>query len=410
MTLDERTYLAPVGVGATSDTDGLAPGVERDGVEEERTARVRCVAAIALVTVLVAAVWTQRSTVAGALDQMGRLSLFAVVALGALTIFERWSRADIVRRLLGDPVSLGCAVTVHDVGTAVSKGVPLGGALGTAMRWTIVRDSDVRSTRFATMLIAYGIATTFVTWLLPFAALIVDLTQRSPRFVDILILAVIASVVVASATFWMVVLRSERLELWAAGRLRRIWTRLANRVTALDSHDPATGVAEVRRELHEIARRPWALLGRTLVAQACGSVILLVALRSLGVGDELATTEFFRVFFITHLLGTFAPTPGGVGVVEAGATGALVAAGVETSTALAGVLVYRFLTYVVPIAFGALLYLVWRVRRTRGLRAIPATSHGHVIAEDSVVQALPGPDDRAVRSRRLRRRPERAVA
>ena len=68
-------------------------------------------------------------------------------------------------------------------------------------------------------------------------------------------------------------------------------------------------------------------------------------------------TEFFRVFFLAHLAATFAPTPGGVGVVEAGTTGALMAAGVETTTALAAVIIYRFLTYVVPIVFGALLYL-----------------------------------------------------
>ena len=51
--------------------------------------------------------------------------------------------------------------------------------------------------------------------------------------------------------------------------------------------------------------------------------------------------------------GTFAPTPGGVGVVEAGMTGALVAAGVAAAPALAAVLVYRFLTYIVPILLGA---------------------------------------------------------
>jgi uncharacterized membrane protein YbhN (UPF0104 family) len=107
------------------------------------------------------------------------------------------------------------------------------------------------------------------------------------------------------------------------------------------------------------------LLLRTGSAQMGGALILLVALRSLGVGDELGLTEFFRVYFIAHLLGTFAPTPGGVGVVEAGMTGALMAAGVATTPALAAVLVYRFLTYVLPIAFGAILWTGWRVSRSR---------------------------------------------
>lgn len=339
-----------------------------DRTERRRVAARHAVGAL-LVLALALAVWARRELIVEALGQMSRLSLGALSVLLALTVYERWSRGDIVMRLLGDDVSLGRAVTIHDVGTAVSKGVPLGGAVGTAMRWTIARDSGVGSTRFASMLIAYGIATTFVAWLMPFGALLIDLTQRPARVTDLAILAVIAAVVTASATFWMVVVRSERLEAWATRRLRSTWSKMAGKVTSLDAHDPAAGVADVRHELLQIARRPWSLLGRTLASQMCGSVILLVTLRSLGVGAELETTEFFRVFFIAHLLGTFAPTPGGVGVVEAGATGALVAAGVDTTVALAGVLVYRFLTYIVPIVFGAALYLAWRVRNPRSRAA-----------------------------------------
>jgi uncharacterized protein (TIRG00374 family) len=79
------------------------------------------------------------------------------------------------------------------------------------------------------------------------------------------------------------------------------------------------------------------------------------------VGDELGIIEFARVYFVVTLLSSFVPVPGGIGVVEAGLTGALVAAGVDARSALAGVLVYRLLTYVVPIALGAVLYVVWRL-------------------------------------------------
>ena len=77
-------------------------------------------------------------------------------------------------------------------------------------------------------------------------------------------------------------------------------------------------------------------------------------------GDELGLVEFARIYFVVTLLSSFVPVPGGVGVVEAGLTGALVAAGVDAPTALAGVLVYRLLTYVVPIVLGAVLYVGWR--------------------------------------------------
>lgn len=342
-----------------------AADADADDVTLSRGAtRWRAAGLVALLIAMGVAVWSQRATVGGAIARIGTLPIGIVAVLVGLAVYERWARADVVRRLLGAPVGIGTGLVIHDTGTAVSKGVPLGGALGTALRWSIARESGVRCSRFATMLIAFGIATTFVSWLLPFGALVVDLTQRPAEVVDVLILCGLATVLLASATFWVSVLRSKRLEAWATARLRGVWARLARRVPSAETHDPAAGVGEVRGELHAIVRRPWSLLVRVLGAQLAGAVILLVSLRSLGVGAELGTTEFFRVFFIAHLLGTFAPTPGGVGVMEAGLTGALMAAGVDTTAALAGVLVYRFLTYVVPIVVGVLLYVGWRIART----------------------------------------------
>lgn len=409
------TYVAPV-------------AVVEGPIEVEVRARskaVRHVATVALLTALAVALWTQHELIQNAIAQMKSMSIASLVLLVALAAYERVSRAEIVRRLLGGTVTLGRAVTVHDVGTAVSKGVPLGGALGTAVRWSIARDSGVPATRFSTMLIAYGIATTFVAWLLPFSALALDLTQRTADLTDVFLLGGIAVVVAGSALFWMIVLRSERLEAFATRRLRRTWSRLAKRVPSLGVHDPAAGVADVRGELHAIARKPWALLAGAVAAQACGALILLVALRSVGVGDELGMTEFFRVFFITHLIGTFAPTPGGVGVVEAGMTGALIAAGVDTTSALAGVLVYRFLTYVLPILFGAVLYAVWRGGRTnrgglldpdvvdtalfiepvrvRGARAAAATLATNGPSFDTALPYLPRAAHQGLRERRDRR-------
>ena len=390
MTLDERPYVPVVG-------DVSNEAVALVAIDDERFNVWRGLLGVLLVAVLITAIFTQRTTISGAFAQIGHLSGAALVALGALTVYERWSRADIVRRLLGEPVGLGRACTIHDVGSAVSKGIPLGGALGTAARWSITRDSGVGPRRFATMLMAYGLATTFATWSLPLVAILADLTQRPPGVTDLVLVGVILVVLIGSAAFWTVVLRSQRLETWAVGRMRRIVTRLAGRVSTLDGKDPAGCLGDIRSDLRDIARRPFGLLGRTLLAQACGALILYVALRSLGVGPELGLTEFFRVFFVVHLAGTFAPTPGGVGVVEAGATGALIAAGVEPTTALAGVLVYRLLTYVVPIVFGAVLYVVWRVR---GVRSEPTRMVGHGASFDTAIPHLPCASHQGFRQRR----------
>ncbi len=324
---------------------------------------------------LAGAVWFQRNTIGDALGEMRALSIGVVVALVALGVLERISRAGIVQRLLGT-TSFGRSLTIHDVGTAASKGVPLGGPLATGLRWSIARDASVPTTTFASMLVAYGVATTFVTWLLPFGVLLLDITQRPPTRTDLVMLGVCAVVVGGSALFWAVVLRSERITTWLAALLRNLADRAGLRWPSLgrhlDGHDVGAGLLDVRASLRAVAGRPAGLLAATALAQSVGAVILLVALRGLGVGDELGFIEFARVYFVVTLLSSFVPVPGGVGVVEAGLTGALVAAGVDAPTALAGVLVYRLLTYVAPIVLGAVLYVVWRLDVTRR-RSTPVT-------------------------------------
>lgn len=332
--------------------------------------------------VLAGAVWFQRNTIGDAVAEMRALSIGVVVALVGLGVLERVSRAGIVQRLLGT-TSFGRSLTIHDVGTAASKGVPLGGPLATGLRWSIARDAAVPTTTFTSMLVAYGVATTFVTWLLPFGVLLVEITQRPATRTDLVMLAVCAVVVGGSALFWAVVLRSDRITAWLVALLRRLTDRATTRWPTLAGHsvghDVGAGLLEVRSSLRSVAGRPFGLLAGTALAQSVGAIILLVALRGLGVGDELGLIEFARVYFVVTLLSSFVPVPGGVGVVEAGLTGALVSAGVDAPSALAGVLVYRLLTYVVPIAVGAVLYVVWRLdvarRDTRG-RMHPDASGG----------------------------------
>lgn len=318
------------------------------------------------------AVWLQRSTVIDAVGQLRSMSMLAIGALVVMAGFERWVRADIVRTLMNAPgpgrtasLTFGSAMTVHDVGTAASKALPLGGAVGTAVRWSVARSSGVTAPRFTSVFVVYGLASTVVAWALPLIFLVVDVGHGSGDRNDWLLIAGISTVLGTSLIVGSATLRSDRVERWITLRFARLSARLRRRAAAerIDV-DPmsAVSVGIVRSELRSTARRPWSLLARTCAAQCSGAFILLISLRSLGVGDELGIIEFARVYFVAQLLGSFIPTPGGVGVVEAGLTGALVAAGVDVRLALAAVLVYRLITYVLPIVVGFVLYLRWRLR------------------------------------------------
>ena len=316
---------------------------------------------------LVVAVVLRRDLIADAVAQLGVLSVATVATLVVLAVAERLTRAEIHRFLLPG-IGMRRAVVVSDVGAAVGKGVPFGGPVATVLRWQLARERGATPVDFVTMLVASGVALAFCSWGLPLVATVVDTAGRPTDRADLAIIVVAAAVLVGSSCFWAVVLRSERAHAWVTARSAGLLRRFERVVPALGDVDPTATVEQVRDRLRAIARRPTGLLVRTAAAQITSAVVLWVALDGVGVGPELGVTEFARVFFVAQVLGSFAPTPGGVGIVEAGVTGALVAAGVDPELALAGVLLFRLVTYVLPIVLGAVEYAWWRHRRERRAR------------------------------------------
>ena len=61
-------------------------------------------------------------------------------------------------------------------------------------------------------------------------------------------------------------------------------------------------------------------------------------------------------------------TPGGLGFVEAGLVGTLTLAGVPGAAALAATLLYRLVSYWLPIPVGGVAYLLFRHRYPSGQR------------------------------------------
>ena len=108
------------------------------------------------------------------------------------------------------------------------------------------------------------------------------------------------------------------------------------------------------------ARWHWLTLG-TLVGHLSVYLVLIVTLRAVGVGtNDVSLAESFAAWSLVRLLGSIPIAPGGLGVVEVGLTTALVGFGGEEAAVVAAVVVYRFLTLVVPLVCGALAGIMWR--------------------------------------------------
>jgi uncharacterized protein (TIRG00374 family) len=107
------------------------------------------------------------------------------------------------------------------------------------------------------------------------------------------------------------------------------------------------------------------VLGGALLSHVSLFIVLLIALRHVGVSDlEVGWGEALGAFALARLLTALPVTPGGLGVIELGLTAALVVAGGDEVPVVAAVLVFRALTYLVQIPFGAITYFVWRQNKS----------------------------------------------
>jgi uncharacterized protein (TIRG00374 family) len=120
------------------------------------------------------------------------------------------------------------------------------------------------------------------------------------------------------------------------------------------------------------ARWHWITLA-TVVSHLSLFLILLLALRFVGVdGDQVSAVEALAVFAFARLLTAVPFTPGGLGVIELALITGLAAAGGPRALVAAAVLVFRALTYVLPIPIGLGTYVFWR--RNRSWRREPNTA------------------------------------
>jgi uncharacterized protein (TIRG00374 family) len=164
----------------------------------------------------------------------------------------------------------------------------------------------------------------------------------------------------------------------AAARIGTTTGRIASAVLRpfhrppVEGWDKATTKFRDRTVLLLHARWHWITLA-TVVSHVSLFLVLLLALRSVGVGaEQVSWIEALAVFAFARLLTAIPFTPGGLGVIELALITGLAAAGGARSAVAAAVLVYRALTYVLPIPLGVATYLFWR--RNTSWRRAPGTA------------------------------------
>jgi len=118
--------------------------------------------------------------------------------------------------------------------------------------------------------------------------------------------------------------------------------------------------------LLDALQNPWRVIAAVGGALGVTFAFVLCLYASLAaVGTTSVSITVLAVVWLTgNTLGTAVPTPGGLGAVEVALTAGLTAAGVDGPTAISAVLLFRMITFWIPIPIG---WLFWTQMQRKGL-------------------------------------------
>ena len=258
--------------------------------------------------------------------------------------------------------------------TAVSNTVLGGAAIALGLTYAMNASWGFSRSRTSVSLLVSGLWNNFVKLAMPVLALSL-LALSSPPTTGKLVagLAGLAGLVGCVVVLGLL-LRSRE----GAARIGAFSGRIASAILRPFHRPPVEGwdraTARFRDRTALLLHARWlSITVTTLVSHVSLFLLLLLALRFVGVDeDQVGWIEALSVFAFARLLTAIPFTPGGLGVIELALITGLSAAGGARSAVAAAVLIYRALTYVLPIPLGIATYLFWR--RNRSWRRAPNTA------------------------------------
>jgi len=263
------------------------------------------------------------------------------------------------------------AFVATESSTSVANTLPGGGAIGIALTYSMFGTWGFSRSRTSVALVVAGLWNNFVKLGMPVLALSLLALQGTPTFGRILAASIGFGALLFALVCLTALLRSEKsarqvglIAAAAANRLRRIVKR-----PPVHGWELATMKFRGRTELLVHAR--WLRITvATLVSHLSLFLVLLLCLRFVGVTSaQVSWIEALAVFSFARLITAIPITPGGLGVVEVALITGLAAAGGARADVAAAVLLFRGLTYVLPIPLGLGTYLFYK--RNRSWRRAP---------------------------------------
>jgi putative heme transporter len=306
-------------------------------------------------------VFRQFADLSSVLEVLRTLTLTEVLVLAAIALwnlFTYW----VVLVIATPGLTVPQAAVLTQTTTAVANTVPAGGAVSVGLTYSMMSSWGFSKSRTTLSVVVTGIWNNFLKLGLPIVALAIVLMQgQSGGGRMIAALAGLAGLVGAIVLFALV-LRSEEF----ARKTGLVTQRWASALLRIFHRGPAQGwdiaVTTWRSRVIGLVRYRWLQLTLSVVVSHLSLyAVLLVCLRVMDVSaSDVGWAQVLLVFAFARLVTAIPLTPGGVGVVELALIAGLTSAGGEAANVVAGVLLFRLLTYVLPIVLGAGTYVFWR--------------------------------------------------
>jgi uncharacterized protein (TIRG00374 family) len=254
------------------------------------------------------------------------------------------------------------ATLVDQASTAVANTIPAGFAFGVGTTATMYHSFGFSAGTITRAVALTGIWNNLVKLGMPVVAL-AGLALAGQVTSALLAAAVLGLVLLLLALAALVLVLAHR---GAARALTSVAERVAGRLARRLRRTPPSGwvtaVEGFRTDSLEILRRRWPYLTLAALASHVALFVLLLSCIRLidGAGADVSWQRALAVFSLTRLVTMVPITPGAVGVAELSYVGGLTAVGMNASAAGAAVLVFRFLTWFLPLPCGAAAWLVWQ--------------------------------------------------
>jgi uncharacterized protein (TIRG00374 family) len=260
------------------------------------------------------------------------------------------------------------AAVVNQASTAVSNSLPGGGAIGVGVTLAMLTSWGFRISAIARSALITGIWNNFVKLGMPVLALALLALENDVTPARIASATVGLAVLAGTIVTFGLILKSDRL----ARRIGNALGGLVSQLRRLFRQPPVTGwnerAAGFRSDTIGLLQHRWLQLTlAAVISHLSLYLVLLITLRHVGVGPaSLSWIQVLAAFAFVRLISALPVTPGGVGVVELGYAAAMtVGMGASTrAQVVAAILVFRAITYALPIPLGAVCYVIWRRNRS----------------------------------------------